>query len=47
MYIERKKSSKTKNKLTCLSVISTKPVEIVFDQTIDKIKEINQIYVTP
>ena len=35
-----------KNKLTLFYVISKKPVEIVFEQTIDNIKQVNQKYVT-
>ena len=34
------------NKLTLFVVIATKPVEIVFDETVDNIKEVNQNYVT-
>ena len=33
-------------KLTFFTVIATKPVDIVFEQTIDNIKEVNQNYVT-
>ena len=39
--------SKTKHKLTFLSVIVTKPVEILFDQIIDNIKRLIKNYVTP
>ena len=39
--------SKTKYKLTIFAVISNKPVDIVFKQTIDNIEEVNQSYVTP
>ena len=39
--------SKTKDKLTLFSVIATKSVEIVFEKTIDNIKEVNWYYVTP
>ena len=34
------------NKLTLFAVKSTEPVEIVFEKTIDNIKEVNQKYVT-
>ena len=37
---------KIKNKHTLLNVIATKPVDTVLDQTIDKIEEVNQMYVT-
>ena len=37
-YNLRKKSIKNKNKLTLFSVIAAKPVEIVFEKIIDKIK---------
>ena len=33
--------------ITFFSVISTKPVEIVFEQTIDNIKEVNRNHVMP
>ena len=39
--------SKTKQKLTFFAVIVTKYVEIVFNQTIDNIKEVNWKCVTP
>ena len=37
---------KTNNKLTFFYIIETKPVEIVFDETADNIKEVNQNYIT-
>ena len=37
---------RNRNKLTYFSVIAKNSVEIVFDQIIDKIKEINRNYVT-
>ena len=39
--------SKTKNKLTLFSVIATKPVDILFEKTIDNIKEVNRKDVFP
>ena len=33
-------------KLTFFAVIATKPVDILFEQTINEIKEVNPIYVT-
>ena len=38
---------KNKNELILFAVVETKPVDIVFEQTIDKIKQVNKKYVTP
>ena len=35
-----------KNKLTCFYVIATKPVDIGFKKNTDKIREVNENYVT-
>ena len=39
-------SQKQKQKVIFFDVIVTKPIDIVFVKMIDKIKEVNQIYVT-
>ena len=39
-------SQKQKQKVIFFDVILTKPIDIVFVKMIDKIKEVNQIYVT-
>ena len=40
-------SPKIKNKITFLSVMLTKPVELLFKQKHDNMKEINQNYLMP
>ena len=39
--------SKRKNEIVFFAVVVTKPVDIVFEKTIDKIKDLIQNYVTP
>ena len=38
---------KQKNKLALFAVIATKPVDIIFEKTIDNIKQVNQKYAKP
>ena len=45
--LQNKLSIKNKNKPTLFDMIMTKPVNIVFEKTIDKIKQVNLFYVTP
>ena len=44
--VETTVSQKQKQKVIFFDVIVTKPIDIVFVKMIDKIKEVNQIYVT-